>query len=254
MTSYNDSRTMLLLLAAVAAGLIGTCIPAAAQTVSLNYDRLSSLEEPLATEIGDVTLLLNGLVDTPMSLNLENDGAADGGVVGNFQASASTQLPNRWRVNLAYFGQYTDDPELTVDMNDNFKDNLALSVGGVCAGPAMPFWPLTMYSASLTTGVAGTWAGLARGSSAAWWMRKPTSTSAPCSSVLWATGTIDSPPDTARGCTPLPTVPANSTPGPWALSVNWSTAAHYLISAQATNDFQRRVRMPSNGIFHQAFV
>ncbi len=131
MTSYNDSRTMLLLLAAVAAGLIGTCIPAAAQTVSLNYDRLSSLEEPLATEIGDVTLLLNGLVDTPMSLNLENDGAADGGVVGNFQASASTQLPNRWRVNLAYFGQYTDDPELTVDMNDNFKDNLALSIGGV---------------------------------------------------------------------------------------------------------------------------
>ena len=64
-----------------------------------------------------------------MSLNLENDGAADGGVVGNFQASASTQLPNRWRVNLAYFGQYTDDPELTVDMNDNFKDNVALSVG-----------------------------------------------------------------------------------------------------------------------------
>ena len=120
-----------MLLAAVAAGLIGTSSPAAAQTVSLNYDRLSSLEEPLATEIGDVTLLLNGLVDTPMSLNLENDGGADGGVVGNFQASASTQLPNRWRVNLAYFGQYTDDPELTVDMNDNFKDNLALSVGGV---------------------------------------------------------------------------------------------------------------------------
>ena len=131
MTSYNDSRTMLLFLAAIAAGLTGTSSPAAAQTVSLNYDRLSSLEEPLATEIGDVTLLLSGLVDTPMSLNLENDGAADAGVIGNFQASASTQLPNRWRVNLAYFSQYTDDPELTVDMNDNFKDNLALSVGGV---------------------------------------------------------------------------------------------------------------------------
>ena len=130
MTSYNDPRTMLFLLAVIAAGLIGTCVPATAQTVTLNYDRLSSLEEPLATEIGDVTLLLNGLVDTPMSLNLENDGAADGGVISNFQASASTQLPNRWRVNLAYFGQYTDDPELTVDMNDNFKDNVALSVGG----------------------------------------------------------------------------------------------------------------------------
>ena len=130
MTSYNDSRTMLFFLTAIVAGLIGTCVPAAAQTVSLNYDRLSSLEEPLATEIGDVTLLLTGLVDTPMSLNLENDGAADGGFIGNFQASANTQLANRWRVHLTYFGQYTDDPELTVDMSDNFKDNVALSVGG----------------------------------------------------------------------------------------------------------------------------
>ena len=123
-------KLVFIFLAVVSAGGIGTLNPVSAQTVSLNYDRLSSLEEPLATEVGDVTLLLTGLVDTPVSFGLENDGNTDEGFIGNFQFSAATQLPNRWRVNLAYFGQYADDPELTVDMNDHFMDNVALSVGG----------------------------------------------------------------------------------------------------------------------------
>ena len=129
MAVYNHTRTLFFCLAA-SAGVLGVCHPAAAQTVSLNYDRLSSLEEPLAAEVGDVTLLLSGLVDTPLSLALEGDGSDDAGFTGNFQASASTQLPNRWRAGLAYFGQYADDPELTVDMNDHYRDNIALSVGG----------------------------------------------------------------------------------------------------------------------------
>ena len=118
------------MLVLVAGGVTGGISTAAAQAVSLNYDRLSSLEEPLATDVGDITLLLNGLVDTPASVGLENGGGAEEGFIGNFQVSAATQLPNRWRVNLAYFGQYADDPELTVDMNDHFRDNVALSIGG----------------------------------------------------------------------------------------------------------------------------
>lgn len=116
---------ILLLLAAGA-----TFNTVAAQTVSLNYDRLSFMEEPLATEIGDVTLLLNGVVDTPLSFSLQDDGYNDEGFIGNFQVSAVTQLPNRWRVNLAYFGQYATDPEMSVDMHDQFRDNVALSIGG----------------------------------------------------------------------------------------------------------------------------
>ena len=123
-------KLVFIFLAVVTTGGIGMFNSVSAQTVSLNYDRLSSLEEPLATKVGDVTLLLTGLVDTPVSFGLEDDGNAGVGFIGNFQFSAATQLPNRWRVNLAYFVQYADDPELTVDMNDHFRDNVALSVGG----------------------------------------------------------------------------------------------------------------------------
>lgn len=122
---------LLLFVIALCVVTTGPITPATAQNISLNYDRLSSLEEPLATEIGDVTLLLTGLLDTPMSFDLENDGANDMGFVGNFQVSANTQLPNRWRVSLAYFGQYTDDPELTVEMDDNYTDNIAFAVGSI---------------------------------------------------------------------------------------------------------------------------
>ena len=126
----KKSRSLLLFAVAPLVVTTGMIAPVPAQNVSLNYDRLASLEEPLATEVGDVTLLLSGLVDTPLSLALEGNGSTDAGFVGNFQAGASAQLPNRWRAGLAYFGQYADDPELTVDMNGHYRDNIALSVGG----------------------------------------------------------------------------------------------------------------------------
>ena len=110
---------------------IGTITPVTAQNLSLNYDRLSSLEEPLAIEAGDVTFLLTGLLDTPLSFGLENDGTDDEGFIGNFQASASTQLPNRWRVSLAYFGQYATEPELVVEMDSNYTDNIAFALSGI---------------------------------------------------------------------------------------------------------------------------
>lgn len=130
-SSTTKSWNLLLCVANLIMLTIGTTTPTRAQNISLNYDRLSSLEEPLATEFGDVTFLLSGLLDTPMSFDLENDGANDMGFVGNFQVSASTQLPNRWRISLAYFGQYTDDAELAVGMADNYTDNVAFVVGGI---------------------------------------------------------------------------------------------------------------------------
>ena len=115
--------------------------PASAQVVSLNYDRLSSFEEPLAFELDDVTIHLTGLVDVPVAIDLGGDPAVDNfepGVIGNFQVTAQTQLPNRWRLGAAYFGQYASDPNRIFDNRDDYSDNVAgfvgTSVGTVLGG------------------------------------------------------------------------------------------------------------------------
>ncbi len=115
---------------AFAAGVVA-CPALLAQEVSLNYERLSSLEEPLATELGDVTLVLTGLVDTPLTVDMEDGSDTHADFIGNVQLTAQTQLPNRWRTALIYFGQYVSDRRLaTVVVADHeYTDNVALSVG-----------------------------------------------------------------------------------------------------------------------------
>ena len=105
--------------------------PAAARNISLNYESLSSLEEPIATEIGDVTFSLTGLVDTSLTRDTEDDDVGGADLIGNFQLSALTQLSNRWRVGLTYFGQYATDDAPGSGPHDTYTDNAALSVGGV---------------------------------------------------------------------------------------------------------------------------
>lgn len=115
---------------AASAALIPTV--AHAQEVNLNYDALSSLEEPLATDIGGVTVELTGLVDIPLAIDIDSaDGTDDTniGLVGNFQISAETQLDNRWTLGVAYFGQYATDPNSVFDGVDGYSDNVAGFVG-----------------------------------------------------------------------------------------------------------------------------
>ncbi len=106
---------------------------AAAQNVSLNYDSLSSMEEPIAFEIDELTVELTGLVDLPVSFNLDDNGPQDDvepGFVGNFEVSAQMQLKNRWRVGAAYFGQYATDATAVFDnARDDYTDNVAGFVG-----------------------------------------------------------------------------------------------------------------------------
>ncbi len=111
------------------ASIAGTVHSAMAGDISLNYESLSSLEEPLATEVGDVTLSLTGLLDAPLRFDLESDDTADAEFIGNFQIKAATQLPNRWRVALSYFGQYASDRTGAFESEDDYMDNVALSVG-----------------------------------------------------------------------------------------------------------------------------
>ncbi len=103
--------------------------PAAAQDVSLNYESLSSLEEPLATEIGDVTLVLTGLLDASLTHASEDETEVDSGFIGNVQLAALTQLPNSWRLALTYFGQYANDAATGFRSHENFVDNGAVSIG-----------------------------------------------------------------------------------------------------------------------------
>ena len=127
----GHARSRLLLFATVLAiAIANVVVPASAQDIPLNYERLSSLEEPLAKEIGDTTFVLTGLLDAPLTVDLEDDNAVDAGFIGNYQLAARTQLPNRWRVLLSYFGQYATDPTTVFGSGDGYTDNVASSVGG----------------------------------------------------------------------------------------------------------------------------
>ncbi len=114
---------------------------AMAQEVNLNYDRLSSLEEPIAFDLGEITVEVNGLVDAPIVAefdNLTDSDDIDPGFVGNVQVAASTQLANRWRVGVAYFAQYSTDEAAVFDAGEGYSDNVAgfigTSVGTVLGG------------------------------------------------------------------------------------------------------------------------
>ena len=104
---------------------------AAAQDISLNYESLSSLEEPLAVEIGDTTFVLTGLFDASAARDAHNDDTGGGDLTANFQFDALTQLPNRWRLGLTWFGQYSTDAGPDAGSDDRYTDNMALSAGGI---------------------------------------------------------------------------------------------------------------------------
>lgn len=96
-----------------------------AQGVSLNYDTLSSLEEPLAFDLGDVTVELTGVVDVPVEFDISSTPDGDDfdiGFTSNFQLTAETQLSNRWTLGVAYFGQYDES-------SNDYTDNVAGYVG-----------------------------------------------------------------------------------------------------------------------------
>lgn len=97
----------------------------ATQAVNLNYDSLSSLEQPLAVELGDTTLVLSGLVDLPGFVDLQGNADTETSLRSNLQITAETQLANSLTLGAGYFGSYDNDAQ------DAYSDNLALFIGGV---------------------------------------------------------------------------------------------------------------------------
>ncbi len=123
MTRNNQK---LLLSTVSATALLGLATAAYADGVSLNYERLSFFEEPIATEVGDVTLEFRGTIDLPVSVELENRTREDYNFTGNFQVNAETQTSNQLTLGATYFGQYA-----TEDTDDHYTENVAAYVGGV---------------------------------------------------------------------------------------------------------------------------
>lgn len=128
MTIFKRKRLAVLVATMVAGATVAT--PAAAQDFSINYERLSSMEEPMATEIGDVTFLLNGVLDTMVIYDESAEHDIDTGLVGNLQIGALTQLPNRWRIKLDYSGHYASDDVSPMDLDEGYTDNVVFSIGG----------------------------------------------------------------------------------------------------------------------------
>lgn len=117
--------------------LLACATHAQAQNISINYDRLSSLEEPLATNVGAVTFSVTGLLDAAFDNNLSSGATnrSDAAFVGNFEAAATTQLSNRWNVQIRYFGQYqTDMTNVLVVGNAPSDEEYLDNVAGVISG------------------------------------------------------------------------------------------------------------------------
>ena len=99
--------------------------------VSLNYESLSSLEEPVAWEVGDLTLLINGVLDLPYTFELDGESAyAGAGSLAHAEVSAKTQLPNRWRVGVTWFAEHAENAPSATHAQEGYSNRVALSAGG----------------------------------------------------------------------------------------------------------------------------
>ena len=121
----------ILLAAALAAALCPTA-GAAERTSGVSlHERLSTLEEPLAIEVGDLTFLATGAFDTPYTLELDGDSPYVGtGTFAEATVSARTQLANRWRVGVTWLARYADNAPDVEGPQGEYEDHLAMSVGG----------------------------------------------------------------------------------------------------------------------------
>ncbi len=123
-----------LLLQSLVLGASALSAGSAHAQISLNYDSLSSFEEPLAFAIGEATVRVGGVVDVPVQLTVDDrvfDGDVDVSLVTNLDINIEMQLANRWNVGVSYFGQYHEN---TQDYEDNVAAFVRTSWGSLIGG------------------------------------------------------------------------------------------------------------------------
>jgi len=91
------------------------------QNYGVNYESLSFIEEPLATEIGEFTLIAGGGLDIPVTFS--DDGSDEVNAIAQVELRLEKQFKNRWNTVLSYFGEYDVQEE-------KYDDNIALFIGG----------------------------------------------------------------------------------------------------------------------------
>lgn len=111
-------------------GLTLSPVCAFAELFTLNYDRLSAIEGPIAMELGDITFTLSGSMDLE-SVTQTNARTTMNNLFSTVELSFNTQLPNRWRVQGLVLGEVstTSNPRRIIDDFDYVK-RLALFVSG----------------------------------------------------------------------------------------------------------------------------
>lgn len=114
----------------VTTGVLVCDTAGAQQLVSLNNDRLLSMEEPLAKRIGHTTFVMTGVLDSAYIYDAEDKDSVDNAeFFGNFQIDALSQLSNRWHLGLSYFGQYSATDVFESRSDSEYRDNASLSIG-----------------------------------------------------------------------------------------------------------------------------
>ncbi len=120
--------------ALIAMAVVGVAARAFAADSTLSADRLSVLQDPLAVEIGDTTLVLRGSLEETAKLNLNTDKVFAGTHAG-VELSAQTQLSNQLRLRLSYAGVYDTKPGRIADLGGvepkRYDDRAILSLRGV---------------------------------------------------------------------------------------------------------------------------
>lgn len=106
----------------------GTCLitPATAQAdnpkFGVNYDGISFLEEPLARELGSVTLSTRALIDQSIEYDTTDEKDRYNTRV-NADIRLETQLPNTWQAGVQYF---IDFNRLNGNNREKYEDGLVL--------------------------------------------------------------------------------------------------------------------------------
>ncbi|MEL0107988.1 MAG: hypothetical protein VW802_13710 [Rhodospirillaceae bacterium] len=118
--------------AAVLGGAMMFASPVAADSLPINYDDLSFVEEPLALDVGVGTLSFSALADQAVTHEFNGNETTTYDTVAKAQFNFETELPNSMTLAMQYVGTFTRlaDDEIT----ETYALSIADSWGTIAVG------------------------------------------------------------------------------------------------------------------------
>jgi hypothetical protein len=105
--------------------LLASATFATAGDVSINYDRFSFFEEPLAKDVLGFTVSAKQLSDVAVAIDKDRNGGEDGIATSIFELNVERQLWNALTIGATYLGHYERDGD------DDYRSRWAAYVQGV---------------------------------------------------------------------------------------------------------------------------